>query len=340
VSSFPGHWQRIGPLAIALFPLACLFGAAIAARRFLYRNNLLASQRMPVPVIVVGNLVVGGAGKTPLVIEIVSQLVERGFRPGIVSRGYGGTAGRSGFASVPQGGDPSVFGDEPVVLAQRTGRPVFVGSDRARAAAGLLAAHSDCDVIISDDGLQHYALARDMEIAVEDERGHGNGLLLPAGPLREPATRPVDAVVFNGSADKSRAPSERAASPVHVMAVVPEGFYEVRDPARLMSATELAGKRLHAVAGIGHPERFFRLLEQLGVQAQHHAFPDHHDFRERDLAFPDCDAVVMTEKDAVKCAGFEHLTIYVLKVRGKLDSTFHELVLTRLQRAQDGRTAP
>jgi tetraacyldisaccharide 4'-kinase len=315
-SDFPArHWYRLSPLSIVLVPLALVFGLIVRVRRFAYRAGWLRSERLRVPVVVVGNLTVGGAGKTPLVLWLERELRRRGFRPGIVSRGYGGA--RDSPAAVPKGGDPARYGDEPVLLAERAGAPVWIGADRAAAARALLAAHPDCDVIVLDDGLQHYRIARDVEIAVEDERGHGNGLLLPAGPLREPASRPVDATVVNG------APARPG---TFAMQLVPAGLYALDGTGRRIDPRELAGKRVHAVAGIGNPARFFATLAQMGIAAEPHAFPDHHAFTAPDLAFADADLVVMTEKDAVKCARLGAGSLAALRVDAEVDAKLAELV--------------
>ena len=199
--SLERHWQRITPVSAALYAPSLIFRAIAAARRGAYRAALLKTERLPVPVIIVGNITVGGTGKTPLVLWLVTLLARHGMRPAIVSRGYGGDLASP--RPVTAASDPARVGDEPVLLAQRSGCPVWVGADRVAAARALLAAHPACDVIVSDDGLQHYRLARDVELAVVDgARGLGNGLMLPAGPLREPAARlrEVDAVVINGTA--------------------------------------------------------------------------------------------------------------------------------------------
>ncbi|HEX4882897.1 MAG TPA: tetraacyldisaccharide 4'-kinase, partial [Casimicrobiaceae bacterium] len=290
---------RRTPLALALWPLALLFRAVVALRRALYAAGVLRSERAPVPVVVVGNLAVGGAGKTPLVVALAAALAARGRRPGIVSRGYGGTV--RGVREVRPGDDPAIVGDEPLLLAA-TGHPVVVGRDRPAAVRALLAAHPACDVVVCDDGLQHYALARDVEIAVVDaSRGLGNGLVLPAGPLREPAARlaRVDAVVTLVAADgEGRSAPPRETTMTHV----PAGFRNLADPSRAVDPAAWAGRRVHAIAGIGHPQRFFDLLARLGVRATPHPFDDHHAFTPDDLALPDADVIVMTAKDAVKCS--------------------------------------
>ncbi|MCX7891864.1 MAG: tetraacyldisaccharide 4'-kinase [Burkholderiales bacterium] len=319
-ANFPArHWYRLSPVSLALAPLALVFGLAVRLRRGAFRAGLLRATRLRVPVVVVGNLTVGGAGKTPLVLWLERELRRRGFRPGIVARGYG--AADAGPAAVPKGGDPARYGDEPVLLAERAGVPVWIGADRVAAARALLAAHPQCDVLILDDGLQHYALARDVEIAVEDDRGHGNGLLLPAGPLREPASRPVDATVVNGGPARPGA---------FAMRLVPAGLFAIGEPRRPADPAELAGKRVHAVAGIGNPGRFFATLAGLGIAAEPHAFPDHHPFTAADLAFPGAEAVVMTEKDAVKCARLGVAGLYALRVEAEVDPRLAELVAKRL----------
>jgi len=325
-ASFPErHWYRFSWLSALLAPLALGFGAAVGVRRFAYRAGWYRAERLPVPVVVVGNLVAGGTGKTPLVLWLAAALGARGFRPAIVSRGYCGANAQP--REVPAGGDPARYGDEPLLLAERSGVPVWIGRDRAAAARAALAAHPDRNLVICDDGLQHYALARDFEIAVEDERGYGNGLLLPAGPLREPPSRQVDATVVNG------APARAGA---FAMRLEPAGFHGVRDVQRTLGADALRGKRLHAVAGIGNPARFFATLSSLGLAFTPHAFPDHHPFVPGDLDFADCDAVLMTEKDAVKCRAFPRADLYALRVEARVDERLADLVTLRL----NGREAP
>ncbi len=210
------HWYRLSSVSVLLFPISLVFRLLVAFRRLLFRLGVLPSVRLEVPVIIVGNMTVGGTGKTPLILALVEALRAKGLRPGILSRGYGGTD--PGPRAVRAGDDAVQAGDEPLLLAERSGCPVWIGADRAAAARALLAAHARCDVILCDDGLQHYRLQRDFEIAVEDERGSGNGLLLPAGPLREPAGRRVDATVVNGAEPRSGA---------FRMRLSPAGLYRV-----------------------------------------------------------------------------------------------------------------
>jgi tetraacyldisaccharide 4'-kinase len=319
------HWYRLSAISILLLPIALLFGLAAAVRRLLYRQGLLASRRLPVTVIVVGNLTVGGTGKTPLVLWMAGRLRAAGRKPGIVLRGYG--AGSAEPRAVAADDEPAIAGDEAVLLAQRAQCPVWRGRDRARAAMALLDKHADCDLILCDDGLQHYRLARDIEIAVEDERGHGNGLLLPAGPLREPPTRRVDATVVNGAVNfehKDKARRARAGR-MFGMQLRPAGLAYLHGAAIMPEA--LAGLRLHAVAGIGNPRRFFAMLETMGLEFTAHAFPDHHAFASSDLDFPDCDAVLMTEKDAVKCRAFGRDDLVVLRIDAEPEPAFAEFLL-------------
>lgn len=329
------HWYRLSPVSALLFPFSLVYRLLVGLRRLLYRLNIVSSVRLPVPVIVVGNLTVGGTGKTPLVLWLADALQRQGRRPAILCRGYGGT--EAGPRAVSADDDPERVGDEPLLLAMRSGCPVWIGRDRAAAGASMLRMHPDRDVIICDDGLQHYRLQRDLEIAVQDERGHGNGLMLPAGPLREPADRPVDAIVKNGGAVDSETDqyghpeSGRGGAPAAFrMILESRGFYFVHDPERAATLAELSDKRLHAVAGIGNPPRFFALLARLGLDPVCHSFPDHHAYSSADLQFPDCDLVLMTEKDAVKCSRSGRSDLVALRVEAMLDPAFPDFLSLRL----------
>ena len=283
--------------------------------------------RLTVPVIVIGNLTVGGTGKTPLVLWAAQCLCAAGKQPGIVLRGYGAHGGAARAArSVSGSDDARSAGDEAVLLAGRSTCPVWTGRDRVAAAKALLAEHPQCDVIICDDGLQHYRLARDLEIAVEDERGHGNGLLLPAGPLREPAGRHVDATVINANGKIGPARLARSARAFH-MCLAPCGFQRVGEVGGVIDTSHFAGMRLHAVAGIGNPQRFFETVQALGLAVTTHVFPDHHDYSSADLDFNDCDAVLMTEKDGVKCRAFGRQDLYTLRVDAEPDPALADVIL-------------
>lgn len=314
-----------------LQPLAGVFFLLSGLRRLAYRLGLLPVARLPVPVIVVGNITVGGTGKTPLTLWLVQALQTAGYRPGIVSRGYGGR--QRGPLAVTAASDPADVGDEPLLLAQRAQVPVYIGRRRAAAGRALLQAHPDTDVLIADDGLQHYALGRDVEIAVVDGlRRFGNGRLLPAGPLRELPRRldAVDAVVVNGGTTDWL----RVASPVHRMRLEPRRLRRLRDPNEIQGLDWLRGRRLNAVAGIGHPERFFGLLRELGAEVTPHPFPDHHAYRLAEL--PE-GTVVMTAKDAVKCAAFARADDWVLEVDAVVDPALQTRILKLLPPPRHGR---
>lgn len=283
-------------MATLLLPFALLFALAVAIRRGLYRLGVLRVEHLPVPVVVVGNLSVGGSGKTPLVIWLARRLQELGRPAGIVSRGYRAQAGA--VTEVSPDADPAVVGDEPLLLRRRAGCPVAVGADRVAAARLLLATHPQLRLILSDDGLQHYRLGRDIEIAVTGTGAELNGWPLPAGPMREGRgrLRQVSAVVAGPGAVP---PAPDFGVPAFEMTRSTTRLHALHDTGREIPATALAGMRLHAVAGIAHPQRFFAALEALGLQAEAHVFPDHHCYREADLAFAG-DAILTTEKDAVK----------------------------------------
>lgn len=313
--------------AVLLLPLAMLFALAVNLRRQAYRLGWAPSVKLQVPVVVIGNITAGGSGKTPLTIHLAQELVRRGWRPGIVSRGYGGSAPDA--LQVTPNSEVSVVGDEPLLMARRTGCPVFVGRDRVAAAQALLKMHADCDILIADDGLQHLRLGRDVEIVVMDERGIGNGWPLPSGPLRECPARIAEAhaLVLNGEAT---IPREVHPQSVFRMRLAGERFRNLHDAQRTCSAGDLRGRRLHALAGIGHPARFFRHLEHMGLTVESHAFPDHHVFKPSDLAFAEADALLMTEKDAVKCQAFAPPETWVLPVEAQLDPDLAKWLVEKL----------
>ncbi len=326
-------WYRSRRLALPLLPFSALYAAGIALRRFAYGVGLKRTRRFPVPVVVVGNVTVGGTGKTPLVIWLAHHLKSLGFTPGIVSRGYGGRA-RHWPQQVRPDSDPVMVGDEAVLLARRTGCPLCAAPDRVAAVEALLE-HTSCDIVISDDGLQHLAMGRDLEIVVVDgSRGLGNGHLLPAGPLREPAARlrRADLVISNG-------PWRRD---VPVMEVVSPRVVALRadeDSGGVHSLSEAAGERVHAVAGIGNPQRFFDLLVRHGLEVVPHAFPDHHLYRKKDLAFDVDLPVVMTEKDAVKCRRFAGDNHWVVEIDVEPDEAFVRQLDLLLRKLNDGQKA-
>ena len=321
------YWYRISPLHLLLVPLSVFFGALAAMRRWLYRLGALTSLKIPVPVVVIGNISVGGTGKTPLTLWLAQQLIDDGWHPGIISRGYLKNGQQILSPREVSSIDlPDEVGDEPLLMAQRKLCPVWISRDRPAAAMALLDAHPECDILLSDDGLQHYRLQRDVEIVVVDgARRFGNQLLLPAGPLRESVSRlkSVDAVVINGG---------ETTGDQFAMRLAGQQFYNLLNPEHIVTATELQGLTLHAIAGIGHPTRFFNYLNQLGLTFTQHAFPDHHPYTTADLDLPDVEAILMTEKDAVKCASFANEKCWVLRVDAQIDMALAQLIIKKVTR--------
>lgn len=326
-------WQTRTPVSYALLPLAGLFLGLAAARRFLYRNGILKVHRLPVPVIVVGNISVGGSGKSPLVIWLTRHLRSLGWKPGIVARGYGGRA-RNWPQQVRPDSDSHMVGDEPVMISRLCGCPMSVGPNRVAAAKALLA-HHDCNIIVADDGLQHYALGRDLEIALIDgRRRHGNGLALPAGPLRELPARleSVDLIVTKGRAEHGE----------HPMAYRPGEAINLKDPANRRALRDFRVLTVHAIAGIGDPEGFFGMLRERGLQIIPHPFPDHHGYTRQEIQFGDGCPVLMTYKDAVKCEAFAGPLHWYVPIEAELKESFVyriDRLLGRLAKAR-GSAAP
>jgi tetraacyldisaccharide 4'-kinase len=322
------HWQHDTLLSRALTPLSWLYCAVVALRRWCYRVGLLRSTRLPVPVVVVGNITVGGTGKTPLVCWLAELLRGAGYRPGIVSRGYGGRA-RTWPRAVEPDSDPAEVGDEPVLLARRTGCPMVVGPDRVADASMLLREH-DCDLIVADDGLQHLALGRDIEIAVVDGmRRFGNARCLPAGPLREAPGRltTVDFRVCNGEPKGDELGMRLKGGRLH----------RVGDDSMVAEVATFAGGPVHAVAGIGNPARFFADLRALGLEPIEHPFADHHAYTAADIDFGDGRPVIMTEKDAVKCVAFAGPEHWYLPVEAVPDPALGRRLLQRLEEHRNGQ---
>ena len=319
--SAPRHWQNRNVIAFLCLPVAWLYAAITSVRRWCYRRGLLRGYRAKVPVVIVGNITAGGAGKTPLVIALVEHLKQKQLNVGVVSGGYGGSRRGGPAFSVTANSSPAEAGDEPVLIAQRTGVPVVVARKRMLAVQQL---EDSCDVIVCDDGLQHYALQRDVEIAVVDSHTlFGNRFLLPAGPLRETVRRlrTVDIVVHSGVNRQ-------------------QPGYELTpgDLVNLKTGTEIApevlkDKQVHAVAAIAYPEKFFSLLESFGLIVNRHYFPDHHAFTATDLTFNDNHPVLMTEKDRVKCQQFADNQMWFLPVNAVVDtaiiSAFDDLLTSK-----------
>lgn len=318
------QWTRIGLWHLLLIPLSGLFWFLSTLRRFAFSNGILKSYHAVVPVIVVGNISVGGTGKTPLVIWLAQKLTDAGYSPGIVSRGYGSRHLTPMLVS--ENSVPDVVGDEPVVLARRTRCPVWVCVDRVAAQQALLQAHPECDVIVSDDGLQHYRMQRDIELVVVDaQRMFGNRMLIPAGPLREPVSRlkEVDAVIYNGKCDDASG---------FAMTLLANAIVNVADPNRVIHGESLYAKKVHAVAAIGNPQRFFQQLRNMQLSIEEHVFVDHHAFQPEDLVFAKDDVVLMTEKDAVKCALFARENWWYLPVEADVDQALAERIIQKLRK--------
>ena len=318
----PDFWYAPDPLGALLAPLGWGVALFTVLRRAAYRAGLRRSWQVGCPVVVVGNLAVGGTGKTPLVIAMAKLLSQRGLRVGIVCRGYRGSASRWPRQVRPDG-DPARVGDEAVLLARRAGVPVAAGPNRI-AGARILVRRSKCDVILSDDGLQHLRLARDVEIVVVDGvRRHGNGRCMPAGPLREPLSRlgSVDLVVVNGEAREGELGMRLATGEAVSLAGGEAG----------RPLDSFRGAPVHAVCGIGHPERFFRTLEAHGLTIVRHPFPDHHPFSEEEIRFAGDAPVLMTEKDAVKCERFADARHWCVPVEAELSGALQARLLAVLR---------
>ena len=327
----PGYWYDGSTPPWHARVLSAVYGAVTALRRKAFRRGWLRTRQAGVPVIVVGNITAGGSGKTPLVVALVERLRAEGWTPGVASRGHG-RADEATPRWVEASSDAAHVGDEPLLIARRTGAKVRVDRDRLAAARALAAA--GCDVVVCDDGLQHYRLARDIEIEVQDlRRGYGNGRLLPAGPLREPVERAADCdfrvlnlgVAADGVAQRDAGFGEwpmqlqvGAARPLH--------------GGRPQPLSAFAGQRVHAVAGIGDPERFFSMLRAAGLGVVPHAFPDHHAYVQADFAFGSQLPVLMTEKDAVKCTAFADARSFMVPVDAALPEAFWVALSAKLPR--------
>jgi tetraacyldisaccharide 4'-kinase len=322
------EWRRRGWVAWLLTPFACVFGLIAAVRRGLFALGWIKQIDAGAPVVVVGNVTVGGTGKTPTVIALVEALRAAGFTPGVVSRGYG--AKIPAATPVLATSSPSEVGDEPLLIARRTHAPVMVSPDRVAAAQALLQQNPAVDVIVSDDGLQHYRLARSFELVVFDDRLGGNGFLLPAGPLREGMSRRRDATLINS-------PYERTLPPwpnTFPLDLTTGAAWLLDDPAMRRPLAEFAGERIVAAAGIGSPERFFASLRAAGLTIATKAFPDHYDYRDNPFADTDADCILITEKDAVKFGAWRDARIWVVPVEAVLSPRLIALVVEKLR----GRT--
>ena len=315
-------WYKDHFVGTWLMPFSFIFTDVVKFRRWMYKKGFKPVEKLSVPVIIVGNITLGGTGKTPLVIYMAQQLKAAGFKPGVISRGYGGQSD-SWPLKVTADSDTLQVGDEPLIIAQQAGCPVAVGPVRADSARLLLDSEA-CDVIISDDGLQHYALHRDIEIVVIDGvRRFGNNFCLPSGPLREPQERirEVDFIICNGGETEENEISMQL-----------EGAYAVNMQTQERKAlAEFKELNCYAMAGIGNPQRFFDLLKQYGLDCQTDSFPDHYIYTEKDIRYKGAEAIFMTEKDAVKCLAFASEQHWFVPVQAKLENQFIENLIALLR---------
>lgn len=322
--------QTLTFITILLLPFSWLFALIVAMRRQCYRRGIFKMQSVMARVIVVGNITVGGTGKTPFVIWLAQFLQTQGYRPGIISRGVGGKNHHKPHWVQASDAAKDV-GDEAILLVKRTACPLVIATDRVAAAQSLLQ-HNDCNIIISDDGLQHYRLMRDLEIAIIDgERKLGNEQLLPAGPLREPRSRlnEVDLVIVNGDENQNE----------NWMLLETSQLFSLSNPQKQINFRDFPRQKIHAVAAIGNPERFFASLRRAGFELITHVFPDHYIYQAKDLAFNDGLPVIMTEKDAVKCFSFAHEHYWYLPVTAKISPQCENILLTKLKLLEVGNEA-
>ena len=332
-------WQRRGLLACLLWPVSLLFRLLVGLRRRQYLAGWRASTRLPVPVIVVGNIYIGGTGKTPFTIWLVQALRRAGYVPGVISRGYGAnaTAGAPAIRAVSADSVAAEVGDEPLLIARRALCPVVVGRNRVAAARVLLEAYPEVNLILSDDGLQHYPLQRDIEIVLCDARGNGNGWLLPAGPLREPATRRRDFTVVNLAATAAF-PTSLPDAAIR-MQLMGEYAERLGDSMQTKALTEFSAvtpaPRILAAAGIGNPQRFFSMLLGMGLVFESLALPDHYDFSTNPFAALDAEIILITEKDAVKCSQIETIKndprMWVVPVAAQIDDALPHQIVEKLR---------
>jgi len=336
-------WLRRGLTACLLWPISKLFQMLVTFRFGLFLMGYKRQTRLPVPVVVVGNIFVGGTGKTPLTIWLVLQLQAAGWKPGVVSRGYGAHA--ESIVEATAGAAAGMTGDEPLLIAQRASCPVMIGRNRVAAAQALLSKYPETDIVISDDGLQHYALARDVEIILFDQRGVGNGWMLPAGPLREPAHRRSDFTVLNISGAAAGAGAAGVGEDAVRMQLLADRAFNLAHPELSLDMADLPARAAHIVAsaGIGNPERFFTMLRSAGLQIATLPLSDHYDFADNPFQAIQADMILITEKDAVKCRQIESLRqdarLWVVPVSAQLESDFAVKLMEKISEKQNGRSS-
>lgn len=331
MKSITHYWHSLNPVSVILIPVSLIFCCLVKLRRFAYQQHWLAINRFSLPVIVVGNIYVGGNGKTPFVIWLAEQLKHQGLKPAIVSRGYGASReGGNWPREVILNGDITRYGDEPYLLKQQTGCPVIIDPDRSRAIKKIQQEY-EADLIISDDGLQHYAMSRFIEINITDaKRLYGNRLCLPAGPLREACSRlqQVDYIVYNQAAGQF---SQEAEKDKEYLMSYDFDVLQSLDGKKSVRLEEFMGQTVHAVAGIGDPSRFFSLLSDRGIELIEHAFADHYFYAKKDLVFSDSYPVIMTEKDAVKCTRLTLDNAWFLPIKARVEGRLSENIMKKLR---------
>jgi tetraacyldisaccharide 4'-kinase len=355
----PQFWEKRGVIAKLLWPLSVIFSWLTSVRRYLYELNILKSEVLAVPVIIVGNLRVGGTGKTPTVLALAKALQIKGFHPGVISRGYEGQL--QGVQEVSSASSPKDLGDEPCYMAQQLDQlniPIFVHGDRTKTAKVLLEAYPQVNVIISDDGLQHYALkrwpardgGRDIELVVRDARAEGNEYLLPAGPLRESVNRSRDYTLSIGSIDASNVDLDLNSNfkapylvdaPNFSVTIKVKAAYQLNHQSNMMTLSELQQRddlKILAAAGLGHPQKFFDLLSDHGLVFEPLPLPDHYDFLVNPFDSKNADIILITEKDAVKCSQLGAYKndgrIWVLPIEIELPEDLIEMMVEVIQRPQ------
>ena len=318
MKSLQYYWYHSNFLVWLLLPLSWLYCSVTIVRRKLYQLDIKKSYGSKKPVVIIGNIVVGGSGKTPLLMALCEYIKASGYNPGVVSRGYGGNV--SGVHQVSESDSAEMVGDEPLMICRRTMVPVVIGADRV-SAVDYLVKNNRCDIVFSDDGLQHYRMKRDYEIAVIDSnRKFGNGFCLPAGPLRERKSRlnDVDMLVYN---DTDSAASDGCSYALQIVSL-----NQLNNSDNCSSITSFLKKPVHAVAGIGDPARFFKQLQKNGIETIDHAFPDHHVYQQQDFSGWEKECIIMTEKDAVKCRHLVLPDAWVVIVK----AVFSDVLETRL----------
>ncbi|MSQ80400.1 MAG: tetraacyldisaccharide 4'-kinase [Candidatus Methylopumilus sp.] len=323
---FKLHYSKCW-ISLLLLPLSGFFYVLSNVRKFLYQFNFIKSFRLKVPVIVIGNITLGGTGKTPLVIYLANELKKRGYNPGILSRGYGST--KIGINEVLQDSDISEVGDEPLLIAKYTNAPVFIGNNRVLAATELIKKYKKIDVILCDDGMQHYRLKRDIEILVVDgTRNFGNGYLLPAGPLRETKVRLkyVDAVVCN---------DKKIISKSYLMKYKGDSLVNLMNGKKLNLKKDKL-KNIHVVAGIGNPYRFFDYLKRFNIEFNRSIYQDHYQFTSKDFENIKNKNIIMTEKDAIKCTKFCKSNFWYLPIVAEVDKQLMNFILRKLKNINYG----